>query len=321
MAGSRARYCGGCGQRFGENLLTVRAFLAEALDEVLGLNGRLPRTLASLLVRPGFLTSEYRAGRISRYIRPFRLYLSCSVIFFLALSISIRFDGDGIRAASEMMRQQREAATTAPGAGQAAGGDTAEGTEGDAEVETQAVTGAGTVAANDADPKSATGSVRVRPPLAPIKVRVGKDDGVLGRFLGPFVESASTDPATSLRLLTDRLVRDAPKAVFILLPVFALFLKVLYIRRRRLFVEHLVFVLHVHAFAFLLATLLLLVPSTWPTWFVWLCFPVYLLWAMLRFYEQSFSKTLVKLFLFGWMYMICGIITMLTAVVLAAVTL
>lgn len=60
--------------------------LAELVDDQFTLNGALPRSLAALLARPGHLTREYAAGRIARYVRPFRLFLLASVIFFVALS-------------------------------------------------------------------------------------------------------------------------------------------------------------------------------------------------------------------------------------------
>ena len=45
------------------------------------------RTLSSLLLHPGHLTREYVAGRIVRYIPPFRLYLLCSVLCFLVTAL------------------------------------------------------------------------------------------------------------------------------------------------------------------------------------------------------------------------------------------
>jgi hypothetical protein len=52
-----------------------------------------------------------------------------------------------------------------------------------------------------------------------------------------------------------RVVNLAPYAMFVLLPVFALLTRLAYWTRPRNYGEHLVFALHVHAFAFLLATL------------------------------------------------------------------
>lgn len=86
--------------------------------------------------------------------------------------------------------------------------------------------------------------------------------------------------------------------VFLLLPVFALLLKLLYLRRGRLYVAHFVFALHLHAFAFALFAALLLLglhPWTEPLQGVlalWLL--LYLFLAMRRVYGQGVLKTAGK---------------------------
>src|SRR5690606_29171625 len=60
--------------------------LKDVLEDQLALSGALPRTLVSLLFRPGHLTNEYIRGRIVSYIAPFRLYLVASVVFFVLFS-------------------------------------------------------------------------------------------------------------------------------------------------------------------------------------------------------------------------------------------
>jgi hypothetical protein len=52
-----------------------------------------------------------------------------------------------------------------------------------------------------------------------------------------------------------------PYAVFFMMPLFALYLKVLYLGSGRRFGEHLLFALHVNGFAFLAMTLMMLVPG------------------------------------------------------------
>lgn len=76
-------YCHACGQRVldgGE--LTVRHALATMADDVLHLESKTLRSML-LLARPGFLTSEYLAGRRAPYTSPIKLYLASAAIFFL----------------------------------------------------------------------------------------------------------------------------------------------------------------------------------------------------------------------------------------------
>ena len=71
----QGEYCSHCGQSAHEGRApTMRHFLHDVAHEFLHVDGRLGRTLKALL-RPGFLTTEYWAGRIVQYVRPLRIFL------------------------------------------------------------------------------------------------------------------------------------------------------------------------------------------------------------------------------------------------------
>ena len=82
-------YCAACGQETQVKLPTARVFLREAMGRYVALDGRLWRTLAALMFRPGFLTREYIVGRRRRYIRPARLFLVLSLALFAAPTTSM----------------------------------------------------------------------------------------------------------------------------------------------------------------------------------------------------------------------------------------
>ncbi|MCL2412540.1 MAG: DUF3667 domain-containing protein [Bacteroidales bacterium] len=80
------RYCHHCGQDLfagvGQPFFTlISSFLAKAL----ALNGKTPVTLAYLMFRPGFLATEYRLGRIKKYVHPVSLFWISTLIFFALL--------------------------------------------------------------------------------------------------------------------------------------------------------------------------------------------------------------------------------------------
>src|SRR5687768_17012386 len=81
-------YCANCGQRATTPVLSVRKLLRDVLEDQFSVNGTLPRTLAALFFKPGFLINEYLRLRISPYVPPFRLYLVASVLFFLVISFT-----------------------------------------------------------------------------------------------------------------------------------------------------------------------------------------------------------------------------------------
>ncbi len=76
-------YCSSCGQRNLDLHESVRALLGDAVEEVLGADSHLLRTLRALVLEPGLLSREYRAGRRARYTSPIKLYLAASALVLL----------------------------------------------------------------------------------------------------------------------------------------------------------------------------------------------------------------------------------------------
>ncbi|MGB5929019.1 MAG: hypothetical protein WBH03_12655, partial [Cyclobacteriaceae bacterium] len=98
------------------------------------------------------------------------------------------------------------------------------------------------------------------------------------------------------------ILKNVPLMMFILMPLFAIVLKMMYFRRDSLYIHHLVHSLHLHSFA--LITLLLIIGilsgGTW-TGFLVPCLLValfaYLFFSFKKVYRQKTLKTLVKLVL------------------------
>ena len=82
------RYCPACGQAATDPDPTLREFLHELAAEFFLWDGKLFTTFRLLVAKPGELTRENLAGRRVRYISPLRLYLTCSVVFFLLRAIA-----------------------------------------------------------------------------------------------------------------------------------------------------------------------------------------------------------------------------------------
>lgn len=77
------RYCHICGQ---ENLEPKESFwhlLTHFVYDLTHFDGKFFSTLKYLLFRPGFLATEYLAGRRASYLHPIRMYVFASAIFFV----------------------------------------------------------------------------------------------------------------------------------------------------------------------------------------------------------------------------------------------
>lgn len=81
------RFCPACGERrLDASDLRLGALIREGVEDAVNLDGRFPRTLRDLLLRPGELTRAWVEGRRMRYARPLTLFLTLNVVFFLVIA-------------------------------------------------------------------------------------------------------------------------------------------------------------------------------------------------------------------------------------------
>jgi hypothetical protein len=259
--------------------IPIRNMFRYVLEDQLSVDATLPTTLKLLFFQPGRLTREYVELHIARYIHPFRLYLLASLLFFLSLSLLPRFsslatptaaEADSLRAAIDSVRA-----------------------EGAASGDSSAVPGGRVgVTVNPTDANWAENA----------EVHLG-NDALNAAIKAKLVKLGAMDSKEALRTVSAEFVRQSPKVMFLVLPLYALLLKVLYARRDYFYAEHFAFALHVHAFTFFLLFLwLILHRLPFVTAAVWLWLPFYSLFAMKRFYRQGWLKTFLKWTILGWSY-------------------
>lgn len=87
-ASAPGRYCPQCGQETNLVLPSATAFVREAAGRYVAFDGRMWRTLGNLLLRPGYLTREYFAGRRRRYVRPAKLFITLSIAMFAVFHLA-----------------------------------------------------------------------------------------------------------------------------------------------------------------------------------------------------------------------------------------
>jgi hypothetical protein len=125
------------------------------------------------------------------------------------------------------------------------------------------------------------------------------------------------------------LLDNVPAALFVLLPLMALVLKILYPLSKRYYVEHLLFVVHFHAFVFLILILQVLMSRTGSllrapelsidviTFALSLYVPVYLYKSQRRVYEQGRFVTVMKFLILTLAYF-SGLLIMFSLVAIFA---
>ena len=269
-------WCAQCGQADNELRISLRRLGKDFLADHFGLESKVPTTLWLLLTKPGHLTREYLAGRRVRFLLPLRLYLTASVLYFLLLSLP--FFG---RAFSPTLK----------------------------------LTGADAAAMDsaNAEPRSDTVAMKARPSLTIRGERVPVYD--TGSTADKFVQQrmkrfGAMSGEEAVHFFKSSFIRYMPNAVFLLLPVFTLILYLLYRKTGRFFAEHLIFTLHVHAFAFVVLTIGLVLPEALDVVIaIWIL--VYVFVALRRVYEESRRRTALKFAALLLSYTIILQITML----------
>ncbi len=107
--------------------------------------------------------------------------------------------------------------------------------------------------------------------------------------------------ASEVGYIQERFMGNLGGAMFLLLPSFALWLKLAYWSRRLRYTEHLVFALHLHAFWFL-ALAVALSGVAWLEGLAALAVPVYTLMAMKRVYGGRIAPRLLRAAVVGMLY-------------------
>ncbi len=120
---------------------------------------------------------------------------------------------------------------------------------------------------------------------------------------------------TKMALFITTLFSNLPYMMLCCIPLFACVLKFLYIRRRIFYIDHLIYALHIHTFAYVgivfivLATIALndaaLGPiAGWIIALLWIAFTVQILLSIRRVYRQGWFISVFKFFFGGFVYLI-----------------
>jgi hypothetical protein len=266
-------YCANCGQETRIALPTLGAFRKEAAGRYVAFDGRMWRTLWTLIARPGLLTLEYLEGRRRRYIRPARLFLVLYLMLFGLIGI-LQNPSD---IASQVVLVNSDEAD-APGKPEAAKDEVAD--SGTTKRKIQPVrpeanvpaAGAGSgpaVAAKDDDTLTLTNNtfIALNDDLS-LTWRVGGIEGKLPEQLQRRYEHFKALPRQEkAEQIYAGMLRYGTYAMVALLPAFALLLKLAYLGRGRRYpgrpqryAEHLVYSAHLHAFIALMMMLLVVLP-------------------------------------------------------------
>jgi len=348
----QGHWCAKCGQPAIDYRRSFRYVIADLLNEFLNWDSKFFATIALLLVRPWKLTNEFLAGHRVRYVHPLRLYLLASILFFFAATYGIKSAhlqpldlSPSTRAEirSELMKEN-----VSPEVQQkieeALGGKPVS-SEKRAALEQQLK--------NESLPKEARDAIQQRldygdptpldarakleetmkdlPPEVRAKVhesfKKAQDKAVIfeadkdekpndmPKWLEKRAREKFGEHGTNIQLFLVTLISNLPYMMLACIPLFACVLKLLYVRRRIFYIDHLVYALHIHAFAYVGIILLVLATiglnrvapgavAGWTITLLWIVFLVQIFLSIRRVYRQGRFISLFKFFFGGFLYLI-----------------
>ena len=325
----QGHWCGKCGQAAVDYRRSFRHVITDVLDSFLNWDSKFFTTIALLLIKPWRLTNEFLGGKRVRYVNPLRLYLLASILFFFA----VNYGAKGLRFEPGKFSPKDRAELEA---------DLKKEDLPPAAREKLEALLRESPSPNFLPPSvasSATTNVS-SPPPAPKTNNQKQDYGKIGELpVTVFDERKSTTPfgrwiearakekmgehGTKMGLFIATLFSNLPYMMLCCIPLFALVLKILYIRKHIFYIDHLIYALHIHSFAYVGTILIVLATvglnraasgaiADWIIALLWIAFVVQILLSIRLVYRQSWFVSVFKFLFGGFVYLIVLAIALAT---------
>jgi Protein of unknown function (DUF3667) len=314
-------FCAKCGQHAVDYRRSFRYVVLDVLDSFLSWDSKFFATIGWLIARPWHLTNEFLAGRRVRYVHPLRVYLLASIVFFFVVNYwakSIHLDArklsakDRAEVAAELDKEDippelkarirsaiDEKGVTQPEAQSSPSPEATVAPQPSA-IASPAQSSASPSPSGDYGPMMQFD----KPPSDPFE-----------KWLEQRAKEKMGEHGSKMALFISTLFSNLPYMMLCCIPLFALVLKVLYLRKRIFYIDHLVYALHIHSFAYLAIILIVLItiglnraiPGTFANWTIaalWIAFATQIFLSIRRVYRQGWFIAVFKFFLGGFAYLI-----------------
>ena len=312
-------YCPYCGQETADNL-TIGVLFSNTIDNYISIDARFFRSFGTLMLKPGVLARRFVDGKRLKYLHPAQFYLFISVVFFFIFSFTIRKADNEVSEALEKGFDQEINLDSIP---------IKQDSLALAEAKKVLKKSQKTIGLSDeeireidsvmiSDPEIATVDFGFRREKLDSLIAAGAPldqktkamgmkedaDAFTRRFYTQMLKFYEQRGGGILQALYDTI----PIAMFLLLPLFAVLLKMFYWKPAT-FAHHLVFSFYFFTFVFTSFCTILLVNKVWeiPIWLevlICLSFVIYLMLALRNFYKSSWVGAFFKAGIISFFYML-----------------
>ncbi len=339
-------YCSHCGQENREPYETVWGLLTHFIADILHWDGKFWKTMKALFLAPGALSKAYVSGKRASYVLPVRLYLICSLIFGISLSYALSNIKDSEEKIVSINKQIDSLNTV---------------NNEDALLEINLNEKKSEQSSNKFNDSLASlnltfplmdkdgefiqqnigwrDSGRIELPfglsLANIDSVIGIRKKIKGsnytfgdkcadyvlKYLVKQKAKNTNGKVDLVKSIREEFKHTLPKSFFILMPLFALMLWLMYNKKFYFFYHHMVFTIHYYCVSFVVYSLAIILNVKisfleYVGSYSVLAMIIYLYLAMLRFYGQGKIKTFIKFSILGFITFLMLALTFLTIVFL-----
>src|SRR6266550_4592920 len=323
----QGHWCGQCGQGAVDYRRSFRHVVADVLESFLNWDSKFFTTIALLILKPWRLTNEFLAGKRVRYVNPLRLYLLASILFFFAVNYAtkgVKFEpgklgpkdraeleadlkkGDLPPAAREQLEALLRESSPSPASSPS----------------TNTPPPAPSASSNTPSPAASATTEKQRREYGKIGERPfavfdsdKKSSTPFERWIEGRAKEKMGEHGTKMGLFIATLFSNLPYMMLCCIPLFAFVLKILYIRRHIFYIDHLIYALHIHTFAYtgimliVLATIGLIRAAPgpiagWTIALLWIAFVVQIFLSIRRVYRQGWFISIFKFLFGGFVYLI-----------------
>jgi Protein of unknown function (DUF3667) len=233
-------FCAQCGQHAVDYRRSFGHVFTDVLDSFLNWDSKFIISLWLLMSRPWKLTIDFLSGKRVLHMHPLRLYLLISIVFFfgvheLAKQANFHARQRKPLTPEEKAKLETKLAKLPPG------------------VQSQVKKEIEDAAKPQASPEaSATGGEEKEEPL----FDAGTDTDQLNappleKWLNRRLKEKIGEHGVNFKVLFVAVTGNLPVMMLCCIPLFAFVLKLLYLFRRVFYIDHLIYALHIHAFAYL----------------------------------------------------------------------
>ncbi|MBK9984383.1 MAG: DUF3667 domain-containing protein [Saprospiraceae bacterium] len=320
------RFCTHCGQENLEIHDSAFHLIIHYIQDMFHYDGKFWHTLKVLVLKPGQVAKEYMEGRRSQNLEPLRFYVFASTVFFLLLFYLVNSEKWSVHTDPKFnynkrlynLEQERKFLEGSP--------DTAYAVLLKKGVKVKL----DSIRKIDNDTSRTGLPIKITIPASTDTSKIGWLEAWLDKRAekrnDELSEKHEGDQNGILAEIGIEAFHKLPQLLFLSMPFFAFFLKLLYLRKRRNYVEHLIFSFYFFAYLFVVLSIyvllifvqtenkLVLNVLSYLSGGLTIYMYVYLLLAMKRFYGGRWRYLLLRyvllVFLFISIFLILFILTL-----------